>query len=127
MSGPTRLFSSLQMAQSRGTLAGDAAIFNGSIFTPQSHGTGVESDPPGGSDTCRSQACGSSTGMQWGTLVRTVFYIVCPKESFLIPGPEGPGSWWQFLPLLPGLEICLYLTAFHPIPTLAFDSISLSS
>lgn len=34
-----------------------------------------------------------------GILVRTVLCLVYPEERPLIPGLEGPSSWWQFLPL----------------------------
>lgn len=87
------------------------------LRAPSSHHRAVELawdlTLQGGSGTCRSQICGPS---HWHSAVGTVLYIVCPRESSLVPGLEGPGSWWQFLPLY--LDLKFPATSFPSIPSL---------
>lgn len=66
------------------------------------------------------------SGAQLGTQARTVFYVVCPKNSSLVRDPEELRSWWQFLPFYLVLKFVptpFPSTPFLPVPLILIDLI----
>lgn len=96
-------------------MAGDKAMLNGSIFTPQDW-CGIE--PPDALTPARAKHGGLHSGAQLGTLVRSVLSIVWLPDTW----PSGTSYLLAFLTTLAGLQICPYVVSFYSFPTLAFDS-----